>query len=195
VYRIGRLGRGVVLAHGVHLSPDEISLISRREASIVHNPWANTLLGSGLAPYREMLDSGINVALGVDASPGFSIPEEMQLALGLSMIRGKPITIPDAYWSATRGGYRAFGLAGGVIRRGFLADLVLWRPSTAWALSPEEAVVMGEAEPYIVVVGGEVVVREGRPVRIKDKLLEKAYNHVAARINELYGDAGYWFYS
>lgn len=68
-----------ILAHGVHLSPDERSLIAQRRAKISHCPASNSALGSGLAPLRDLLDAGIEVGLGTDVSGGFS-PSILQAA-------------------------------------------------------------------------------------------------------------------
>ena len=61
-----------VLAHGVHLSADEKTLIKDRESNISHCPVSNTSLSSGLCPVRDLLDRGITVGLGTDVSGGYS---------------------------------------------------------------------------------------------------------------------------
>ncbi|KAL8822602.1 MAG: hypothetical protein Q9170_008392, partial [Blastenia crenularia] len=61
-----------VLAHGIHLSCDEIALIKTRGAGISHCPLSNTSLGSGICPVRKLLDAGVKVGLGTDVSGGGS---------------------------------------------------------------------------------------------------------------------------
>ncbi len=185
--RIAGLGEDVVLAHGTWLSRSEISLISRRKASVIHNPWANMLLGSGLAPIREALDLGVNVGLGVDVSPSYSVVDEMRAAYGSSMLRGRPVSLLEIYYAATRGGYKAFGLRGGVIRRGFLADLVLWRPMKPITVTPEEALVYGGMKAEVTVVGGDIVASEGRLLRVEDSILARASRHVESRLGRILG--------
>ncbi|KAL4932360.1 chlorohydrolase family protein [Aspergillus undulatus] len=68
----GLLTKRTILAHAVHLSPSEQSLIASREAKISHCPASNSALGSGLAPVRALLDAGITVGLGTDVSGGYS---------------------------------------------------------------------------------------------------------------------------
>ena len=61
-----------VLAHGIHLSPDERKLIKQRNSKISHCPVSNTALSSGICPVRTLLDEGIDVGLGTDVSGGYS---------------------------------------------------------------------------------------------------------------------------
>ncbi|KAJ5151426.1 guanine deaminase [Penicillium canariense] len=66
------LTKRTILAHAVHLTPDERSLIRQRDAKISHCPASNAALGSGIAPVRVFLDEGITVGLGTDVSGGYS---------------------------------------------------------------------------------------------------------------------------
>lgn len=68
----GLLTPRTVLAHCVHLSPEERTLIKERESKISHCPASNTSISSGLCPVRELLDAGIDVGLGTDVSGGYS---------------------------------------------------------------------------------------------------------------------------
>ena len=61
-----------VLAHCVHLSPDERKLLKKRESKISHCPVSNTSISSGLCPVRTLLDDGLEVGLGTDISGGYS---------------------------------------------------------------------------------------------------------------------------
>ena len=68
----GLLTSKIVLAHCVHLSPEERTLIKERQSKVSHCPVSNTSISSGLCPVREMLDAGIDVGLGTDVSGGYS---------------------------------------------------------------------------------------------------------------------------
>ncbi|KAK6385704.1 hypothetical protein LTS17_001275 [Exophiala oligosperma] len=61
-----------VLAHGVHLSDDEMNLIAARGSGVSHCPASNSALGSGLCQVRKLLSKGIKVGLGTDAAGGYS---------------------------------------------------------------------------------------------------------------------------
>ncbi|BDU74049.1 amidohydrolase family protein [Mesoterricola silvestris] len=65
---IGILDGGTVLAHQVNCGPRDIELIARSGAAVVHNPLANTILGSGMPPLIDMLKAGVPVAISTDGS-------------------------------------------------------------------------------------------------------------------------------
>jgi 5-methylthioadenosine/S-adenosylhomocysteine deaminase len=65
---IGILDTQTVLAHQVNCGPDDIGILARTGAQVVHNPLANTILGSGMPPLIEMLEAGIPVAISTDGS-------------------------------------------------------------------------------------------------------------------------------
>ena len=68
----GLLTPKTVLAHCVHLSPNERKLLKERKSKVSHCPVSNTSISSGLCPVRQLLDDGIEVGLGTDVSGGYS---------------------------------------------------------------------------------------------------------------------------
>lgn len=133
-----------ILAHGVHLSPDERALIKSRDSGISHCPTSNTALASGLCPVRTLLDEGIKVGLGTDVSGGYSpsILEAARQACLVSRMRsaqdgsgtgsGDPnsrgtIGVEEALWLATRGGAKVLGMEGdmGGFEGGMFFDAVM----------------------------------------------------------------------
>jgi 5-methylthioadenosine/S-adenosylhomocysteine deaminase len=65
---IGLLDARTVLAHQVNCGPRDVELLARSGAAVVHNPLANTILGSGMPPLMEMLRAGVPVAISTDGS-------------------------------------------------------------------------------------------------------------------------------
>jgi 5-methylthioadenosine/S-adenosylhomocysteine deaminase len=65
---IGILDADTMLAHQVHCGPRDIDILARTGAKVVHNPLANTILGSGMPPVIEMLAAGVPVAISTDGS-------------------------------------------------------------------------------------------------------------------------------
>jgi len=65
---IGILDERTILAHQVHCGPRDIQILARTGTRVVHNPLANTILGSGMPPLREMIAAGVPVAISTDGS-------------------------------------------------------------------------------------------------------------------------------
>ncbi|KAJ5290708.1 Glycogen debranching enzyme [Penicillium atrosanguineum] len=112
-----------ILAHGVHLTKDERTLVRERGSKVAHCPSSNSALGSGLAPVRVMLDEGLTVGLGTDVSGGYS-PSILEVARQAALVSrllaysaeyqemtgnttsdgSEKLTVDDALYLATRGG-------------------------------------------------------------------------------------------
>jgi 5-methylthioadenosine/S-adenosylhomocysteine deaminase len=65
---IGILDPQTVLAHQVNCGPRDVEILARTGTRIVHNPLANTILGSGMPPVMELLAAGVPVAISTDGS-------------------------------------------------------------------------------------------------------------------------------
>ncbi|KDR23220.1 Guanine deaminase [Zootermopsis nevadensis] len=111
----GLLTNKTVLAHGVHLSDDELKVLAARGTAISHCPNSNTSLKSGLCDVRRLLNAGIKVGLGTDVSGGYStsILNAIRCALQTSIhiFFGKgtdsdyvPLSYHEAFNLATLGG-------------------------------------------------------------------------------------------
>lgn len=130
----GLVTERAVLAHNVHPTDDELTLLAGRGAAVAHCPTSNSALGSGLFPMRRHVESGVRVALGTDvgAGTGFSLLKEglqasfMQALLGPA---GLPLTPTHLLFLATRAGALALGLDTG--------DLSVGRPFDAAWIVPE----------------------------------------------------------
>ncbi|MFH1130740.1 MAG: amidohydrolase family protein, partial [Pseudomonadota bacterium] len=65
---IGILDDKSVLAHQVNCGERDLEILAKTGTRVVHNPLANTILGSGMPPLIEMLEAGIPVAISTDGS-------------------------------------------------------------------------------------------------------------------------------
>ena len=116
--KAGLLTHKMVLAHAVHLTPDEVSLVKERNAKISHCPSSNTALTSGCTPVRKLLNTGIDIGLGTDVSGGFSasILEVARQAIWVSrhiaMTEGDEpkLSVEEVLYLATRGGAKVMNL-------------------------------------------------------------------------------------
>ena len=172
--RTGLTGEDVVLAHGVHLDPDEIRLLAATGTRICHCPGTNIKLGSGIADVPRLREAGIPLALGADGAPcnnRLSIFDEMSLAATLHTLRHGPRAI-DAWQVlalATRDGAAALHLENevGTLEPGKSADVAIIDLG-GWSLrpggDPAARIVFGASAADVrhVLVGGEVVVRDRR---------------------------------
>ena len=167
----GALDRRSLLAHGVHLRADEIATIKAAGATLVHNARSNMNNGVGRAPVVAL---GDRVALGTDGIDADMFEEgrtaylrhrEENHGTGL----GWPL---DRLAEGARVAGEAFGepLLGS-LEAGAPADLVVLRypavtPVDASNLAAHWLFGFRSSAVRDVIVGGELVVRDGRPVRI-----------------------------
>jgi cytosine/adenosine deaminase-related metal-dependent hydrolase len=149
--------------------------------SVSHNPSSNLRLRAGIAPVLRFREAGINVGIGMD---GFAINDdedmfsELRLAWrlnGTPPLDGPGLMPTDALAMATTGGAALMGKDKvlGRLAPGYLADLILVdlkRITTPWVApeaDPRDLIVyrarLGDVRT--VMVGGEVVFRDGKPTR------------------------------
>ncbi|NCO41817.1 MAG: N-ethylammeline chlorohydrolase [Armatimonadetes bacterium CG_4_10_14_3_um_filter_66_18] len=132
LHDLGLLGPKTQLAHCVHLTADEIGLLADTGTHVCHCPSSNLVLGSGIAPVPELLEAGVNVSLGSDATafnPTFSPWFEMRDAALIQAGRLGPtaLTARDVLEMATLNGAKGLGMedALGTLEVGKKADLVI----------------------------------------------------------------------
>lgn len=130
--RLGLLGPRLISVHSVHLEDPEIDALARHGCSIVHCPSSNMKLASGFARIPDLLDAGVNVALGTDGAASnnrLDLLEELRLAALMAKgTSGRADALPawQALELATLGGAKALGLDAriGTLEPGKQADLV-----------------------------------------------------------------------
>ncbi|XP_028038917.1 guanine deaminase isoform X2 [Bombyx mandarina] len=107
-----------IMAHAVHLTDEEIDLLSKKRVSIAHCPASNTRLKSGLCPVRKLLDNNIIVGLGTDVSGGDSATildavrrtMDVSTCLELQGADNYSLDWKEAFYLATLGGAKALNL-------------------------------------------------------------------------------------
>ncbi len=78
------LGPGLLCAHCVDVTEEEIGLLAERRVPVAHCPRSNALLGCGVAPVAALRAAGVVVGLGTDSpasAPSFDVFEEMRAAV------------------------------------------------------------------------------------------------------------------
>lgn len=178
---LGILSPRLSVAHGVWLTDEELNILGESGASISHNPSSNLRLRAGIAPLNAMLAAGVNVALGMDGTTLNDDEDyftEARLALRLHRAPGLDTPAPspaDLWRMATANGARLFRAEThlGQLAPGYAADLVLVRlDRLAWPWVAPEAdpltLLLSRAQARdvdTVLIGGEVVLRDGLPTR------------------------------
>lgn len=147
------LGDDVVAAHGVWLTPEEISMFAQRKTGVAHCPESNMMLASGVAPIPAMLTAGVDVGLGTDGPAGsnnnLDMFEEMASAARLQKVMRndpKALSARSVLEMATIGGARVLNMADkiGSLEAGKLADVIvvdLQQAKTQPVYSVESAIV------------------------------------------------------
>ena len=169
--RIGLLGRGVVLAHGVWLEEADVDALAQTGTHVTHCPASNLKLASGLGPIQKLRRRGINVALGADGaacSNRLDAWSQLWLAGLVASVRDGPgaLHAPELFELATLGGARALGLEDriGSIEVGKQADLVVLDLARHEPNGDPYTALVYSARPddvRTVLVDGRIVVDEG----------------------------------
>ena len=122
---------GGIAAHCVWVTPADMEVMAKKNITAAHNPYSNLKLGSGIAPVPDLLEAGVNVALGTDGvSSHNSIDPFADMKLAAILHNGvardpMALTTRTALEMATVNGARALGRNTGVIAPGKAADLIL----------------------------------------------------------------------
>jgi len=188
---VGMLGPDVVIAHGVWMNDEDIKRLAKTGTHISHNPSSNLKLASGFAPIPEMLDAGVNVALGCDGGPSnnsYDMIREMKLAAIIHKARLlNPEVMPaeTVIEMATINGAKAMGLENevGSLEVGKKADIIIIdtnSPHMTPSTNPVSNLVYA-AHGYdveTVIIDGEIIV-ENRKVLTMDetRILKDAIKH------------------
>ncbi|MFB6268906.1 MAG: 5'-deoxyadenosine deaminase [Halobacterium sp.] len=191
---VGLTGEDVVLAHCVWTDETEREVLAETGTHVTHCPSSNMKLASGVAPIRDYLARGINVALGNDGPPCNNTLDaftEMRQASLLGKVDElDPTALParTVFEMATRNGAKAAGFEDvGRLREGWKADVV--------GLTTENARSTPIHDPYshlafaahgddvtLTVVDGEVLYRDGEHVRMDAAAVRERAREFAAAL-------------
>ena len=104
--KLNFLSPKTALAHCVHLKSGELELLKQTRTAVVHCPWTNLRLGSGIADIPELLRHNIRVMLGSDGAPcnnRLDLSGETRLAASLASLKAEPGTISGEKWAEISG--------------------------------------------------------------------------------------------
>ena len=164
--RHGALGPRTTAVHATHLTAGDIATLGRSGTTACLCPTTERDLADGIGPARALADAGSPLALGSDQHAVIDLLEEAR-ALEMherlaSRERGR-FTPAELLAALTR--HAALGWDAGRLAPGAPADLVavaLDSPRTAGCAPDQVLLAATAADVRTVLVGGEVVVRDGR---------------------------------
>jgi 5-methylthioadenosine/S-adenosylhomocysteine deaminase len=190
LHRLGLLGPRTQCVHMTDLGDQDIALLRKTGAHVVHCPQSNMKLASGTCRVNDLLKAGVNVALGTDSAASnnaLNMFEEMKTAALLAKLHsGDATALPaaDALALATINGARALGLEDslGSLEVGKQADLIAVDLS-----GPETQPVYNPLSQLVYACNGSQVNHSwiaGQPVMFERELKDINLPALAARISE-----------
>jgi 5-methylthioadenosine/S-adenosylhomocysteine deaminase len=180
---IGFWGPHVVAAHSVLLDQSEMEIFARTGAQISYNPICNCYCGVGIPPIVPLLEMGVDVSLAVDGASvnNQNMIESMKFGALLQKVKygdERAMSARDMLRLSTSAGAKALGVPDllGALEVGRLADLFLFdldHINTAGWHDPISALVYMGAPHNVdtVIIGGEVVLKDGRSTRLDEDAL------------------------
>lgn len=194
---LGALGPDTHLVHSVWLSDEEIDLIARRKAIVVHCPVSNMYLASGIAPIVKLKEKGVTIALASDG-PGSNNSQDMMETLKITACLQKVGNLDamalypeDVLQMACRGGAMTFGQPDliGSLEVGKKADLVLVDLDSPFSMPVHKipsALVYnaGAGQVDTVIIDGQIVMQAKQITVVDEKTVLAQARAVCGRLFE-----------
>lgn len=193
---IGMFERKVLAAHCVHITDEDIEILSDNKVGIAHNPGSNMKLGNGVAPLTKLINKNALVGLGTDgpaSNNNLDMFEEIRLATLLQkVINESPVSInaEQALALATCSGAKALKRDDiGVIEAGKKADLTIIdfnQPHLQPEGDPIANIVYSAAASDVetVIVDGKILFNQGEFLTLdREKIIHEA-NRRAKRLRQ-----------
>jgi 5-methylthioadenosine/S-adenosylhomocysteine deaminase len=201
---LGVLGPNWLMTHMIWITEDEIPLLKEHNVNVCHCPGASYHGGAGalsIGKFPEMINSGINVALGCDSSAANNSLDMFrtmyQVATGHKEARrdGDLISPEQALEMATING--AKGLMWndqiGSIEVGKKADIIIvdyqksnWVPTYDFSLIPNLVYSADGADVETVIIDGKIVM-EDRVIKTfkEEEVVERAQKTAERLVSKL----------
>jgi 5-methylthioadenosine/S-adenosylhomocysteine deaminase len=171
--QVGILNDTLIAAHAIHLTREEMELLSQKGVRIVHVPESNMKLASGAAAVAEMAAMGLAVGLGTDGAASnndLDLFLEMDSAAKLAKISTlDPVSLDagSVLKMATSWGATVLGLEEdiGTLEVGKKADVIVvdtQGPHMTPLYSPKSSLVYSAngADVKDVIVNGRILMKE-----------------------------------
>jgi formiminoglutamate deiminase len=191
----GVLGSATTAVHATHVTADDIVLLGTSKTTVCVCPTTERDLADGIGPARDLADAGAAIALGTDQhvivdmfAEGRGLEMNERLRSGQ---RGR-FSLRELVEALAPAGHEALGWPnGGRIAVGGSCDLAAVRLDslrTAGALPAQVPLVAGAGDVDTVVVGGRLVVREGRHLLLESAGQEAVSARLVAAVSRVWNE-------
>jgi len=193
---LGVLGPRFSAAHGIWLDGEDIARLAGAGVGVVHNPMSNLRLGSGIAPARALLEAGVRLGIGTDASntsDGQNMFEAQRLAALLSRVADvdpeRWLSVEEVFRAATQGSAEILGFDRlGRLEPNHRADIVfldVGHINYVPLRNPLQQLVLAENGAAIdsVMIDGRFVLRGGRLLRLDEARLRRQVEAAVERLD------------
>jgi guanine deaminase len=137
--RFGLVTDSSFFAHGIHLSPRELSALNEAQSTVVHCPTSNLFLGSGLMAF----EGRHHLALATDIGGGtsYSMLQTMGETYKVQMLKGRKLKAAELFFMSTLGNAKALRIADetGSLHVGKFADIIVLNPKATPVLAARAA--------------------------------------------------------
>ncbi len=141
--------------HLEELNQDDIDALKGSDTMPVALPSCSYFLSIPYTPARQIIDSGLPLALATDYNPGSTPSGNMNFVVSTACIKMK-MTPEEAINAATINGAYAMGISNeyGSITKGKIANLIITKPVPSYNYLPYS---FGENNIETVIINGEVI--------------------------------------
>mgnify|MGYP000141381139 CR=1 FL=1 len=194
--KLGLFSRPCLVAHAVHLTDEEIQLLSEHKVRVSHNPGSNLKLASGFARVTDLQKAGVLVSLGTDGAASnnnLDMFEEMRLAALIHKgVSGDPLAVPAtaALKMGTLDGARSIWLKDvGALKQGNKADFIALDIDQPHFLPRSNyishIVYSASAKDVVdVCVDGKWIVRSGACLTLDEEKIKREFIQCYTRLME-----------
>jgi 5-methylthioadenosine/S-adenosylhomocysteine deaminase len=193
---LGILSENWNLIHAVNIDEEEIALIAKAKAKIIHCPVSNAKTGVGIAPIRALEAAQVTIGLGSDACSNNNTNNILNEAYFASLIHNalhqdpRAVTMEKLKRWLTTNGYQILGKTQkGVIEEGEPADLLLWAlkepafvPVTYGNFDSTLINNAPDIKPHTVLIRGVVAVENYQFKLMSEETLCAQANEVSAKV-------------
>lgn len=173
----GALGKHVIASQCVAIDGQEIEWLQESGTKVVHMPLSNCEVGGGFAPVPQMLERGIEVALGSDGyiNDFFTVMKGTFLLHKANHKKTDVMPAKQVFRMATEYGAKSLGFERcGLLEKGYCADFLVLQDSYPSPVTREniydQIVVYGEKERVLdVVIAGQNLLHNGKLLTIDEK--------------------------